>query len=145
MVELRVVGLIVAVSHLFRSFFWPDHSQTLLVEIHQFRAEIAKAELTVTKTSAVLEHCTTYSNFLTWAIKFIALSELGLCIWILYLLVWGPRVPSTPISAICDRSPSSDTSADSPKLPREIITGPEVVAPPVRLGPVRPSDLKKSI
>ena len=144
MVESRVVGLIVVASHFFRSIFWPDQSQSLLIEIHQFRAEISKAELVVSKTSTVLEHCTSYSNFLTWAIKFVALSELGLCIWILYLLVWGPRVPSTSVSAIVDRSPSSATSTSSPKLTQETITETSLVVPPVRTGPVRPSDLKKT-
>ena len=106
-----------------------------------FRTEVQRVEGTLKQTSLVLDHCTSYSSFLTYVLKLLALSELLLLIWIAYLLVIKrpvTRVVQFP-SIEGPVSPQSSVSADTNRT-----SGSEVTARVTRSGPVRPSDLKKT-
>jgi hypothetical protein len=142
MVDLRTAGIGVAISHLVRSLLWPDVAGTLSVEINQFRAEIAKAEVTLTQTSAILQHCTNHSNFLIYTIKLLAFSEGLLILWVAFLLVsrYRPeftfRQPSVQDLASEPSSPPSSTEEDiSFTLPSSR----------PRSGRCRPSELRAQI
>ena len=85
--DYRRTGAAIVISHVLRSFFGTDSSKDLTLEISLFRAEVTRAESVIQRTTVVLEHCNSYSNFLTYILKLLALSELLLLCWILYLLV----------------------------------------------------------
>lgn len=133
--DYRRTGLIVAASHLVRSLFSSDTTRELSLEITLFRAEVTRAQATLHKTTVVLEHCTSYSNFLTYILKLVALSELVLLVWILYLVVTR-HVGAPRQLTLQDRvTPGSDSSSSRDQTPSSTSL--------VRRGPTRPSDLKK--
>ena len=53
---------------------WDSHPD-LALEITLFRAEVSKVESAIQRTTVFLEHCNSYSNFLTHILKLLALSE----------------------------------------------------------------------
>ena len=139
--DLRRVGAAIVASHLLRSWYTPETSESIRLELVEFRTEVQRVEGTLKQTSLVLDHCTSYSSFLTYVLKLLALSELLLLIWIAYLLVIKrpvTRVVQFP-SIEGPVSPQSSVSADTNRT-----SGSEVTARVTRSGPVRPSDLKKT-
>ena len=146
MVDVRTAGLGIALSHILRSVVYPEIGTSLSVEINQFRAEIARAELTLTQTTAVLEHCTHHSNFLTYIIKLLAFSELALLVWILYLLLSRspPRLLALWHRAEPEQSPSgtSDLTSASEGENLTPVRGDRIAG---RTGPWRPSDLRQRL
>lgn len=136
--DYRRVGIAIAASHFVRSLSGWDLQPDLALEITLFRAEVSKAESTIQRTTVILEHCNSYSNFLTYILKLLALSEVLLLLWIVYLVVSRKTVvirqPQVTDQAGCDSSSliSTDSSDLSP-----------VQAVSNRFGPTRPSDLKR--
>lgn len=147
MLEVRTAGLVVAISHVVRSLVWPDVTGSLSIEINQFRAEITRAELTLTHTTAILESCTLQSNFLTFVLKVLIVSEGLLVLWITYLLL--PR-PQSGLLNLIDFSRSADTDhgevgLDSSSADLQGDSTDETIASSAvaRRGPLRPSDLRR--
>ena len=146
--DLRRVGAAIVASHLLRSWYTPETSESIRLELEsirlelvEFRTEVQRVEGTLKQTSLVLEHCTSYSSFLTYVLKLLAFSELLLLIWISYLLVIKrpvTRIVQFP-SIEGPVSPQSSVSADTNRT-----SGSEVTNRVTRSGPVRPSDLKKT-
>ena len=147
MLEVRTAGLVVAISHVVRSLVWPDITGSLSVEINQFRAEVAQAKLTLTHTSAILESCTYQSNFLTFTLKVLLVSEGLLVLWIVYLLISRPRSGFQELTSLFQSADTSrgDTEADnSPSDVQGELTDETVSTGTVtRRGPLRPSDLRR--
>ena len=141
--DFRRAGIAVVVSRLIRSLFTPTDVQTSLrLELSEFRTEVQRAESTLKQTTLILEHCNGYSKFLEYLLKVVAISEIVLLCWLLYLLTLRQTTVfrhSTP--ALTD----SSLTVDSPTSSDEVEVTSAGVAPtqsPPRAGPVRPSDLK---
>ena len=75
------------VSHIFRSVVAPDLASTFAVELQTFRAEISEAKLALSRSTLILEHCQTQTGILYFGIKFLALTEICLLVWLGWLFV----------------------------------------------------------
>ena len=141
--DFRRAGTAVVVSHLIRSLVTPtDVHTSLRVELSEFRTEVQRAESTLKQTTLILEHCNGFSAFLEYLLKVVAISEIVLLCWLLYLLILRQTaVVRTSTPALTD----STLTVDSPTSSDEV-TDPSTRATPaqssLRVGPVRPSDLK---
>ncbi len=142
MISARVAAFVLAASHLVRSWVGTDLPHSLVLEIAEFRAEINRAEVTLRHTTAILDHCNSYTSFLTFVLKLAALSELLLCVWIVYLLTFrGSRhFHSDEPPQLCGPPVSAGLSSLSSSLGAEPSESPALVH---RTRPTRPSDLKK--
>ena len=134
------------VSHIFRSAVAPDLASTFAVELQTFRAEISEAKLALSRSTLILEHCQTQTGILYFGIKFLALTEICLLVWLGWLL-WdrrrlGRRTPLLPIGDINLRTETPETSPSNHSGPAPSQSNQLAI---VRLGPTRPSDLKKKI
>ena len=139
MISARVAAFVLAASHFARSWLGTDIPRSLVVEIAEFRAEINRAEVSLRHTTAILDHCTNYTSFLTFVLKLVALSELLLCCWIIYLLTFRNNRFNRP-GDCASLGAHPDLVGDSRPLEPE----PAEVSPVVRRSrPTRPSDLKK--
>ena len=139
--EYRRTGAAIVISHLLRSWYTPEVSETIRVELSEFRAEVNKVEGTLRQTSLVLEHCSNYSSFLTYVLKLLAISELLLLLWIGYLLLSKPS--TTVVSQIpALEGITSPQSSASGETSRSAVS--EQTLRQVRSGPLRPSDLRKN-
>ena len=131
-------------SHLVRSVLSPDIASTFALELQSFRAEVSEAKLALSRSTLILEHCQSQTGFLYLGLKFLALTEILLLVWLAWLL-WDKRraVGTDQLVPICD----SVRELDSPDIPSRnppevavLDSSPTAVG---RVGPVRPSDLKK--
>ena len=136
--DYQRVGLAIVLSHAIRSITGWDHRDDLALEITLIRSEVSKAESTIQRTSVILEHCNTYSNFLTYIVKVLAFSELIALIGVLFLLV-SKRVVNPTVRTLTDRPVAESSSSES----AECSDGSPEVSALIRAGPTRPSDLQR--
>ena len=136
--DYRRVGFAVLATHIVRSILGRDAGAELTVQITLLQAEVSRAETVIRKTSIILEHCNSYTGFLTYILKLVAFSELLLLIWIVYLLI-ARRPHPLQLPALTDQIASETTLSDSSDSSDHSPSSTSLV----RTGPTRPSDLRK--
>ena len=131
-------------SHFLRSSLTPDLASTFALELQTFRAEISEAKLALSKSTLILEHCQNQTGLLFFGLKTLASLLFCLLIW-LGCLIWDRRRADHPVQlpAIRDLDPGFETPETTPSHQSGSASSNLIPSGVTRVGPLRPSDLKK--